>query len=210
MGNCNNTKQSSSSSSANRQQNKLNVQGHGEITETKVTYKILILGDAGVGKTSLAIKWVDGSFQENYIATIGVDFKKKDVVIDNQLIKLQIWDTAGQERYNTIQATYYRGCAGIIVVYDITDADSFQNVQKWIGNIEKNTSPNDDITILLVGNKADLEDERMVKTEDANNFCKNTSCVVDKVFEVSAKSGLNVNNAFMALVEAIHNKKKKK
>ncbi|EFC37378.1 rab family small GTPase [Naegleria gruberi] len=206
---CNNSKSNSSSSSGSSRNNKLNVHGHGEVVEQKVTYKILLLGDAGVGKTSLAIKWVDGSFQENYIATIGVDFKKKDVTIDNQMIKLQIWDTAGQERYNTIQATYYRGCAGVLVVYDMTDSESFQNVQKWITNIEKNTSPQDDITVLLVGNKADLADERMVKTEEANAFCKNTSCVVDRVFEVSAKSGQNVNDAFMALVEAIHKKKRK-
>ncbi|KAL9647706.1 hypothetical protein ABK040_015195 [Willaertia magna] len=205
---CGNSKGGSSGSSGSKG---LKVQGQDNGTDnSKVTYKILLLGDAGVGKTSLAIKWVDGSFQENYIATIGVDFKKKDITVDNQHIKLQIWDTAGQERYNTIQATYYRGCAGVVVAYDITDADSFQNVKKWIDNIEKHTSPNDDITVLLVGNKADLEEERMVKLEDANNYCKNTTCLIDKCFEVSAKSGKNVNDAFVTLVETIHRKKKAK
>ncbi|WBY58514.1 ras-related protein Rab-1B [Plasmodium yoelii yoelii] len=100
-------------------------------------FKILLIGDSGVGKSCLLLRFADDTYTDSYISTIGVDFKIKTIEIDDKIIKLQIWDTAGQERFRTITSSYYRGAQGIIIVYDVTDRDSFNNVKNWIIEIEK-------------------------------------------------------------------------
>ncbi|PSN43471.1 Ras-related protein Rab-35 [Blattella germanica] len=101
-------------------------------------FKLLIIGDSGVGKSSLLLRFADNTFSGSYITTIGVDFKIRTVEIEGERVKLQIWDTAGQERFRTITSTYYRGTHGVIVVYDVTSGDSFANVKRWLHEIEQN------------------------------------------------------------------------
>ena len=119
---------------------------------------MLLIGNSGVGKSSLLVRFAEDIFTDNFMPTIGVDFKIKTVDVDSKQIKLQIWDTAGQERFKTITSSYYKGAHGIIVVYDITDRESFSNIQTWMAEVEKHAS--DNISRILVGNKCDLEGQR--------------------------------------------------
>ena len=114
----------------------------------------MLIGDSGVGKSCLLLRFADDKWTDSYISTIGVDFKIRTIDLDGKTIKLQIWDTAGQERFRTISSTYYRGAHGIIVVYDVTNLDSFNNVKRWLTEIDKYAREN--VNKLLVGNKADL------------------------------------------------------
>ncbi len=123
-------------------------------------FKILIIGDSSVGKSNILLRFSDDIFHDTFLPTIGVDFKIKNVNINNHSIKLNIWDTAGQERFKNITATYYKGGHGIIVVYDITDRNSFNNVTNWINEIKQQASPS--VIRYLIGNKCDLEEEREV------------------------------------------------
>uniref|UniRef100_A0A1L8DV28 Putative rab subfamily protein of small gtpase n=1 Tax=Nyssomyia neivai TaxID=330878 RepID=A0A1L8DV28_9DIPT len=132
-------------------------------------FKLLIIGDSGVGKSSLLIRFSDNTFSGSYITTIGVDFKIRSVVINGQRVKLQIWDTAGQERFRTITSTYYRGTHGVIIVYDVTNGDSFANVKRWLQEIEQNC---DVVNKVLVGNKNDFPERKLVETEDAQRFAR--------------------------------------
>ncbi|XP_022869515.1 ras-related protein RAB1BV-like isoform X4 [Olea europaea var. sylvestris] len=125
--------------------------------------KLLLIGDSGVGKSCLLLRFSDGSFTTSFITTIGIDFKIRTIELDGKRIKLQIWDTAGQERFRTITTAYYRGAMGILLVYDVTDESSFNNIRNWIRNIEQHAS--DNVNKILVGNKADMdESKRMVST----------------------------------------------
>lgn len=118
--------------------------------------KILLIGSSSVGKSCMLMRYADNKFTSNFFNTIGVDFKMKNFVLDNQQIQLKIWDTAGQERFRTITCNYYHGAHGIIVVYDITDRQSFESIREWMGEVRKFAKPN--VIILLVGNKKDLEE----------------------------------------------------
>ena len=119
-------------------------------------FKLVLIGDSGVGKSCLLLRFADDTYTESHISTIGVDFKIRTIQLDGKTIKLQIWDTAGQERFRTISSTYYRGAHGIIVVYDITNMDSFKNVKRWLTEIDKYAR--DNVSKLLVGNKMDFGD----------------------------------------------------
>ncbi|KAL0401006.1 UNVERIFIED_CONTAM: Ras-related protein RIC1 [Sesamum latifolium] len=131
-------------------------------------FKLLLIGDSGVGKSCLLLRFADDSYLDSYISTIGVDFKIRTVEQDGKTIKLQIWDTAGQERFRTITSSYYRGAHGIIIVYDVTDQESFNNVKQWLNEIDRYASEN--VNKLLVGNKCDLADNRAVPYETAKAF----------------------------------------
>nr|KJB62381.1 hypothetical protein B456_009G424200 [Gossypium raimondii] len=122
--------------------------------------KLLLIGDSGVGKSCLLLRFSDGSFTTSFITTIGIDFKIRTIELDGKRIKLQIWDTAGQERFRTITTAYYRGAMGILLVYDVTDESSFNNIRNWIRNIEQHAS--DNVNKILVGNKADMDESKRV------------------------------------------------
>ncbi|XP_054507129.2 ras-related protein Rab-13 isoform X1 [Agelaius phoeniceus] len=128
-------------------------------------FKLLLIGDSGVGKTCLVIRFAEDNFSSTYISTIGIDFKIRTVDIDGKKIKLQVWDTAGQERFKTITTAYYRGAVGIVLVYDITDEKSFENIQNWMKSIKENASAG--VERLLLGNKCDMEGRRKVQRDAA-------------------------------------------
>jgi len=161
-------------------------------------FKLLLIGDSGVGKSCLLLRFSDGTFNESFISTIGVDFKIKTIELDGKKIKLQIWDTAGQERFQTITSSYYRGAHGIILVYDITDPRSFDNINKWLKEID--THSGGPVLKLLVGNKCDLEAQRAVPVAKGQELA-NTLQI--PFIETSAKSVIRVDEAFLTLIKNI-------
>jgi Ras-related protein Rab-1A len=161
-------------------------------------FKILLIGDSGVGKSCLLLRFADDTYTESFISTIGVDFKIRTVDIDGKIIKLQIWDTAGQERFRTITSSYYRGAHGIIVVFDVTDRASFTNVKQWLAEIERYACSS--VNKLLVGNKNDLADARAVPTEEAAKFAEEMGV---ELLETSAKTADNVQESFMRMAHQI-------
>ncbi|KAI6657784.1 Ras-related protein ORAB-1 [Oopsacas minuta] len=167
-------------------------------TEYDYLFKLLIIGDSGVGKSSLLLRFAEGTFTKSYLSTIGVDFKLHTVNLDGKVVKLQIWDTAGQERFRTILNSYYRGAHGIIVVYDVTDQDSFDNVEKWFKEIERCCTPN--VSKLLVGNKCDMTSTKIVDYTTAKEFADEANV---HFLETSAKSATNVEQAFLTMASDI-------
>ncbi|XP_022770167.1 GTP-binding protein YPTM2-like [Durio zibethinus] len=161
-------------------------------------FKLLLIGDSGVGKSCLLLRFADDSYIESYISTIGVDFKIRTVEQDGKTIKLQIWDTAGQERFRTITSSYYRGAHGIIIVYDVTDQESFNNIKQWLNEIDRYAS--DNVNKLLVGNKCDLTANKVVSYETAKAFADEVGI---PFMETSAKDSTNVEQAFMAMAASI-------
>jgi len=151
----------------------------------------------------LLLRFADDTYTESYISTIGVDFKIRTVELDGKTIKLQIWDTAGQERFRTITSSDYRGAHGIIVVYDVTDVDSFNNVKQWLHEIDRYASEN--VNKLLVGNKSDLMSKRAVTFEQGKEFADSLGI---EFVETSAKNSTNVEKAFMAMSAQIKSKMK--
>ncbi|KAF3433201.1 hypothetical protein FNV43_RR24303 [Rhamnella rubrinervis] len=164
-------------------------------------FKLLLIGDSGVGKSCLLLRFADDSYLDSYISTIGVDFKIRTVEQDGKTIKLQIWDTAGQERFRTITSSYYRGAHGIIIVYDVTDQESFNNVKQWLNEIDRYAS--DNVNKLLVGNKSDLTANKVVSYETAKAFADEIGI---PFMETSAKNATNVEQAFMAMAADIKNR----
>lgn len=165
-------------------------------------FKLLIIGDSNVGKSSLLLRFADNSFSGSYITTIGVDFKIRTVEIDGERVKLQIWDTAGQERFRTITSTYYRNTHGVIIVYDVTNPESFVNVKRWLNEISQNC---DSVCKILVGNKNDDPSKKQVDTQDAMRFGESVGV---RVFETSAKENINVEEMFMAFTHMVLRAKK--
>jgi len=162
-------------------------------------YKILILGDSTVGKTCFLTRYTDNTFQEEYLASIGMDYKIKSYEKeDGNSIKLYIWDTAGQDRFRSITRNYYKGADGIILIYDITNEESFNNVKNWINSI-KEEAP-DKVVIILVGNKVDDEENRKIKKEKGEKISQEFKL---PFFECSAKADINVNSAFEALIKKL-------
>ena len=157
-------------------------------------FKVLLLGNSNVGKSSLFLRFIDDIWNDTFVPTIGVDFKIKTFNIDNKKIKMQIWDTAGQERYKNIIASYYRGAHGILLIFDVTDKDSFKNLSNWLIEIEKNANKN--VLKVLIGNKTDLEEKRVITYHQGKEFADNYGL---KYIETSAKKNLNVNEAFETL-----------
>jgi len=161
-------------------------------------FKLLLIGDSGVGKSCMLLRFADDTYTESYISTIGVDFKIRSVQHEGKTIKLQIWDTAGQERFRTITSSYYRGAHGIIIVYDVTDKESFNNVKNWVGEIDKYAA--DGVNKLLVGNKCDLASKKVVSTDEAKELADSLNM---RLLETSAKNAHNVEEAFHTMVGEI-------
>lgn len=158
--------------------------------------KILLIGDSSVGKTCSLINYVNGTFSPSAISTLGIDFKVHNVIKDGRKVKLQIWDTAGQERFRTITQSYYRATQGVIIMYDITDRKSFNNVRYWMNEIMRS---DEKIVKILVGNKADLTNHRTIDSSEGAKVAKEYGILF---FETSAKTGQNISNVFDALVDA--------
>ena len=159
--------------------------------------KILIIGDSNVGKTSILLQYTSNFFQETHIATIGVEFKLKEIMLDNIEYKLNIWDTAGQERFKAITKSFFKAADGIVFVYDVTNKPSFVNIKNWIKDAESKAN---DFKIIIVGNKIDLNDSREVSFEEGKNFAKKKNC---PFFESSAKDKINIDEIFITLLEEI-------
>ena len=171
-------------------------------TEPSVTFKILTIGESGVGKTSILRRFVENKFLKTHLATIGIDFKTKNLNIDNQDIKLKIWDTAGQERFRNITTQYYKGADGIVLVYDVTDEASYEKIREWMEQILSNTQK-EEIGLVLLGNKCDME-PRNVTEEQGNKMAGELGI---NYFETSALSGQGINDAFEQLTRDIIKKK---
>eukprot|EP00695_Tsukubamonas_globosa_P003791 TRINITY_DN831_c0_g1_i1.p1 TRINITY_DN831_c0_g1~~TRINITY_DN831_c0_g1_i1.p1 ORF type:complete len:216 (-),score=90.60 TRINITY_DN831_c0_g1_i1:133-780(-) len=160
--------------------------------------KLLLIGDSGVGKSCLLLRFSDDSFTTSFITTIGIDFKIRTIELDGKRIKLQIWDTAGQERFRTITTAYYRGAMGILLVYDVCDESSFQNVRNWMKNIEQHASEN--VNKILIGNKCDLIEKKVVDTSTGQALADEYGI---KFLETSAKNNINVEEAFFTIARDI-------
>ncbi|KAM1053797.1 hypothetical protein ACFX13_001303 [Malus domestica] len=168
-------------------------------TDYDYLIKLLLIGDSGVGKSCLLLRFSDGSFTTSFITTIGIDFKIRTIELDGKRIKLQIWDTAGQERFRTITTAYYRGAMGILLVYDVTDESSFNNIRNWIRNIEQHASVN--VNKILVGNKADMDESRRAVPTSRGQALADEYGI--KFFETSAKTNLNVEEVFFSIARDI-------
>ena len=168
-----------------------------------ILFKIILVGDTSVGKTNIINKYIKNEFREDFYATIGVEFSHKKFVVDNRKIKAQIWDTAGQERYKAITRAYYKGAKGAFIVYDITRKETFDDVDKWRNELI--SSCNKEVTIMLIGNKCDLEDQREISKEQGEEKAKSFGF---SFLETSAFSGENLENGFKMLIEEIYQKYK--
>ena len=162
----------------------------------ELKFKILIIGDSAVGKTSILLKYVDNFFPETHMATIGVEYKVKTITTDKYKINLHIWDTAGQERFKSITRSFFNNTNGIVFVYDITSKMTFDGVKNWI----KDAEPYGKFESVLCGNKVDLEKKREVKLDQLKEFGYKKKL---EVFETSAKNGTNLDAAFKKLVDLI-------
>ncbi|XP_049579293.1 ras-related protein Rab-8B [Syngnathus scovelli] len=164
-------------------------------------FKLLLIGDSGVGKTCLLFRFSEDSFNTTFISTIGIDFKIRTIELDGKRVKLQIWDTAGQERFRTITTAYYRGAMGIMLVYDISNEKSFENIKNWIRNIEEHASS--DVEKMVLGNKCDMSDRRQVSKDRGEKLAIDYGV---KFLETSAKTSLNVEEAFYTMGrDILHN-----
>jgi len=167
----------------------------------KVLLKVIILGDSGVGKTSLMNQYVSKKFTDQYKATIGADFLTKEVMIDDKLVTMQIWDTAGQERFQSLGVAFYRGADACVLVYDVCNMKSFQQLDSWREEFLIQAMPRDpeNFPFIVLGNKVDKpEAERLVSNNKAEAWCRAKTKGIDH-FETSAKSNLNVEQAFQKI-----------
>jgi len=160
--------------------------------------KLLLIGDSGVGKSCLLLRFCDDAWTPSFITTIGIDFKIRTIELDGKRIKLQIWDTAGQERFRTITTAYYRGAMGILLVYDVTDERSFNNIRTWHANVEQHAS--EGVNKILIGNKCDADDKKIVTDQQGKELAEELGI---RYLETSAKANINVEDAFFALARDI-------
>ena len=162
-------------------------------------YKILLLGDTSVGKSCLLLRFCDNSFQEAHLTTIGLDFRLKTINLkDDRKVKIQIWDTAGEDRFRSITRNYYKGAKGILLIFDVTDKETFTHVRDWIERIHEE-SP-EGITICLVGNKIDMNESRVISNEEGKKIADEFKI---PYFETSAKSNIGVEEVFTYLVKEV-------
>jgi Ras-related protein Rab-1A len=158
--------------------------------------KILVIGDSSVGKSQLLLRYCENDFGDTHSMTIGIDFKLKTEIIDSKHVKCQIWDTAGQERFRTITHTYYHGANGVLLVYDITNPDTFKNIPTWIEDVKQYAPEN--VSMVLVGNKSDLKHKRLVSYEMGHEFAKEHGM---EFYETSAKTSQGVEEVFHGILK---------
>lgn len=167
-------------------------------------YKMIIIGDSGVGKSNIMTRYLKNEFRTDSKSTVGVEFGTKKLSVGGIDTKLQIWDTAGQERYRSITSSYYKGSKGCFIVYDITNEASFQNVEKWFEETKRSAEKN--VSVVLVGNKCDLEQERKIPKEKGEERAQILEC---PFFETSALSNINIEAIFQAMADNIFERGKK-
>jgi len=169
------------------------------MSKKEAKYKILILGDSKVGKSCFLTRYADNTYKEDYLSTIGMDYKIKNYELeDGRIIKLYIWDTAGQDKFRSITSNFYKGADGIILIYDITDRKTFNSVRNWINNIQEEAP--DKVALVLAGNKVDDEKNREVQESQGKKIADEYSL---PFFECSAKSDINVTQTFDALIKKV-------
>ena len=167
----------------------------------EMMFKVVLVGDSFVGKTNIMSKYLKNEFYEDSKTTVGVEFGSKEFTIEGHKIKAQIWDTAGQERYKAITSAYYKGAKGAFVVYDITRKASFESIERWVNDLTSAADKN--ITIIMIGNKSDLEDQRQISKEQGED----KSAKLEIAFlETSALSGENLDKAFELMINEIYKK----
>ena len=164
-------------------------------------FKYIIIGDSGVGKSCLLLQFTDKRFETSHDITIGVEFGARMITVEGRAIKLQIWDTAGQESFRSITRSYYRGASGALLVYDVTRRETFTHVASWLQDAKENS--NMSMSILLIGNKCDLEDKRQVSEEEGRQLAQENHLMF---METSAKTAFNVEEAFLGTARAIYKK----
>uniref|UniRef100_A0A8C4KC09 small monomeric GTPase n=1 Tax=Dromaius novaehollandiae TaxID=8790 RepID=A0A8C4KC09_DRONO len=167
--------------------------------------QVMLVGDSGVGKTCLLVRFKDGAFLAgSFISTVGIDFRNKVLTVDGVKVKLQIWDTAGQERFRSVTHAYYRDAHALLLLYDVTNKASFDNIQAWLTEIHEYAQQ--DVVLMLLGNKVDSAQDRVVKREDGEKLAKEYGV---PFMETSAKSGLNVELAFTAIAKELKHRSMK-
>ena len=165
-----------------------------------LSFKIIIVGESGVGKSSLSIRASRNYFEDFYSPTVGFEFLTFNVKVEDQNVKLQIWDTCGQEVYHSLISSFYRSASLAIIVYSIDSEESYKNIEKWLNDIKSQSNP--DCKIFLIGNKADLEDKRQVTREDGEKFFQEHK--LSYFTETSAKTSFNVQNVFIQVAKELY------
>lgn len=174
-----------------------------ELEQEQIIFKLSLLGDGSVGKTSLRHRYLGKEFSTSYLATLGADFAIKEVAYNNLTVRYQIWDLAGQPRFNQLRKTFYLGSQGAVIIYDVNSYDSFNNVKNWLNEFIANNGKGTGI-ILLVGNKIDLRNDQSVSTEQGKELAQNLSTIIKKevpFIETSAKTGQNIEDAFKLITD---------
>ena len=171
-----------------------------DFAQYDISFKIIVIGDSGVGKSCLTTQAVRNNFQEFYQATVGFEFLTFNLRINNNVVKLQIWDTCGQEVYKSLISNFYRNSSLALILYAINNRDSFKHAENWLNDLKNQSNPN--VRVFLVGNKSDLENERVVTKEEAEQF-KNEK-KLDKFIETSAKTGENARSALLEAAKLLY------
>jgi len=171
-----------------------------DFAQYDISFKIIVIGDSGVGKSCLTTQAVRNNFQEFYQATVGFEFLTFNLRINNNVVKLQIWDTCGQEVYKSLISNFYRNSSLALILYAINNRDSFLHAETWLNDLKNQSNPN--VRVFLVGNKSDLENERVVTKEEAEKF--KTEKKLDKFIETSAKTGENARNALLEAAKLLY------
>ena len=171
-----------------------------DYTQYDLSFKLIVIGDSGVGKSCLTNKATKNIFKDTYNATVGFEFFTFNIKIDGKIIKLQIWDTCGQELYRSLITNFYRNSSLAIIVYAINDKNSFENIEMWLRELKTHSNP--DAKVFLIGNKIDLENERVIKTQEGESYAKKYK--LNKFLEASAKSGVNSQQIFIDAAQLLY------